>query len=113
LFLVSIDFDKPVDMTIATNGSVLFGVGYHGWVRAKKEETILHRGGGQDDGIQSLMTSYRSELGGLVAGLAVLGTLFLAVTINIQSVRFICNNESAVTAARRPKSESIFHNTKM
>jgi hypothetical protein len=58
------------------------------------------------------MTSCRSELVGLVAGLAVLGTLFRSGTLNIRSIRFICDNESAVIAARRPKSESIFHNTK-
>jgi hypothetical protein len=106
------DFDEPVDLIVATDGSVLFGVVYHGWVLATKEETILLRGGGPDDGIQSLMTSYRSELGGLVAGLAVLGTLFRSGTLNIWSIRFICDNESALTAARRPKSKSIFHNTK-
>jgi hypothetical protein len=58
------------------------------------------------------MTSYRSELGGLVAGLAVLGTLFRSGTMNIRSIRFICDNESAVTAARRQKSESFFYNTR-
>jgi hypothetical protein len=31
--------------------------------------------------------------------------------MNIRSIRFICDNESAVNAARRPKSESIFHDT--
>jgi hypothetical protein len=46
------DLDKPVDLIIATDGSVLFGVGYHGWVLAAKEETILLRGGGD------LMTEY-------------------------------------------------------
>jgi hypothetical protein len=40
------DFDEPVDLIIATDGSVLFGVGYHGWVLATKEETILLCGGG-------------------------------------------------------------------
>jgi hypothetical protein len=40
------DLDEPVDLIIATDGSVLFGVGYHGWVLATKEETILLRGGG-------------------------------------------------------------------
>jgi hypothetical protein len=40
------DFEEPVDMIIATNGSLLFGVGYHGWVLATKEETILLHGGG-------------------------------------------------------------------
>jgi hypothetical protein len=58
------------------------------------------------------MTSYRSELGGLVAGLAGLGTLIRSGTMNIRSIRFICDNYSAVTAARQPKSESIFHNTR-
>jgi hypothetical protein len=32
--------------------------------------------------------------------------------MNIRSVRFICDNESSVTAARRPKYESIFNNTR-
>jgi hypothetical protein len=86
------DFEEPADLIIATNGSVLFGVGYHGWVLATKEGTILLRGGGPDDRIQSLMTSYQSELGGRVAGLAVLGTLFRSGTLNIRSIRFICNN---------------------
>jgi hypothetical protein len=30
------DFDEPVDLIIATDGSVLFGVRYHGWVLATK-----------------------------------------------------------------------------
>jgi hypothetical protein len=105
------DFNEPVDLIIANDGSVLFGVEYHGWVLATKDETILFRGGGPEYGIQSLMTSYRSELGGLVAGLTILGTPFRAGTMNIKSVIFIFDNESAVTTARRPTSESIFHNT--
>jgi hypothetical protein len=52
------DFDEPVYLIISTDVSVLFGLGYHGWVLATKEETILLRGGGPDDRIQSLMTSY-------------------------------------------------------
>jgi hypothetical protein len=32
------DFDEPVDLIIATDGSVLFGVGNHGWVIAKKKK---------------------------------------------------------------------------
>jgi hypothetical protein len=73
---IPFDFKEPADFIIANDGSVLFGVGYHGWVLATKKETILLCGGGPDDGIQSPMTSYRSELGGLVAGLVALGTLF-------------------------------------
>jgi hypothetical protein len=32
------DFDEPVDLIIATDGSVIFGVAYHGWVLGTKEE---------------------------------------------------------------------------
>jgi hypothetical protein len=101
-----------VDIIIATDGVVMFDVGYHGWVLATKDETILLRGGASDDRVQSLMSSYRLELGGIVAGLAVTGTLYHAGTKNIQYVWFICNNESAVTATKWPTSDSIFHNTK-
>jgi hypothetical protein len=100
----------PVDVELTAiyivrlqiDGSVLFGVRYHGFVLATKHETILLRAGGPDDEIQFLMTSYRSELGCLVAGLAVVGTLFHAGTINIQSVQLLCDYESAVAAARIP-----------
>jgi hypothetical protein len=109
---LSFDLDEPVDLIIVTDGSVLFGVGYHRWVLATTDETILLRGGGPDDGTQSLMTSYRSELGGLVAGLTFMSTLFRTGTIHIRSVGLLCNNESSVTAARRPKTDSIFHNKK-
>jgi hypothetical protein len=68
--------------------------------------------GRPDDGIQLLMTSYGSELGGLLAGLAVKGTLFRTGTIHIQSVLFLCDNDSAVAASRIPKTDSIFHNIK-
>jgi hypothetical protein len=42
---IPFDFEEPEDLIIATDGSVLFGVGYHDWVLATKEETILLRGG--------------------------------------------------------------------
>jgi hypothetical protein len=38
------DFDEPVDLIIATNGSVLFGVGNHGWVLSTKEEKSFSAG---------------------------------------------------------------------
>jgi hypothetical protein len=60
---IPFDFEELADLIIATDGSVIFGVGYHGWVLSTIEETILLNGGGPDDGIQSLMTSYQSKLG--------------------------------------------------
>jgi hypothetical protein len=34
----SFDFNEPVDLIIAIDGSVMFGVVYHGWVLATKDE---------------------------------------------------------------------------
>jgi uncharacterized protein YozE (UPF0346 family) len=57
------------------------------------------------------MTSYRSELGGLAAGLAVLGTLERPGLINIRSVKCVCDNKSEILASNRQPSDSIFHKT--
>jgi hypothetical protein len=46
------DFEEPVNLIINTDSSVMFGVGYQGWFLTTKDETILLRGGGPDDGIQ-------------------------------------------------------------
>jgi hypothetical protein len=56
-----------------------------------------------------LMQFYRSELGGVTAGLAVLGTLSRSGLINIASATFLCYNESAVLSTNRPLTDSIFH----
>jgi hypothetical protein len=70
-----LDCTKEVDITIATDGLVLFGVGYHRGLVATKDEDILMAGGGLDAGPQDQMTSHQSELGGIAAGLGILGTL--------------------------------------
>jgi hypothetical protein len=71
------------------DGSVTLGVGYHRWVVATEDEDILLQGGGPDDGDLFLMQSYRSELGGVEAGLTVLGTLSWSGIINISSTMFL------------------------
>jgi hypothetical protein len=53
----------PVNIIIAAEGSVTFGVGYHIWVVGTEDEDILLQGGGPDDGDLFLMKSYRSDLG--------------------------------------------------
>jgi hypothetical protein len=75
-----------MDIIVATYGSVLFGVVYHGWVITTRDKIILLSGGGPDDRPADLMSSYRLELGGIVAGLVSLGTLFRSGHINIRSV---------------------------
>jgi hypothetical protein len=73
---------KEVDLIIATNGSLLFGVGYYIWILASETEDILLAGGVPDNGPGRYMTSYRSVLGWIIAGLAVLGTLIRSGRIN-------------------------------
>jgi hypothetical protein len=46
------------NLIVATDGSVVFGVGYHSWVIATDNEKVLLKVGGPDDGDQLLMTSY-------------------------------------------------------
>jgi hypothetical protein len=55
------------------------------------------------------MQSYRSELGGVAEGLAVLGTLIRSGIINIASATCLCDNESAFLSTNRPLLDSIFH----
>jgi hypothetical protein len=105
------DVTKEMDLSIATDGSVLFGVGYHSWLIATDTEDILLAVGGRDDGPGRYTTSYRSELGGIIAGIAVLGTLLRSGRINARSVKFICDNSAATLASKRHLTQSIFHRT--
>jgi hypothetical protein len=47
-------------LIVTTDGSVLFGVGYHRWVIVTADEEILLTGGGPDDGDPLIMKSFRS-----------------------------------------------------
>jgi hypothetical protein len=102
------DVIKEVDLIIATDGSVLFGLGYHSWIIATESEYILLAGGGLDDGPGKYMTSYRSELGGIITGLAVLGTLVRSGLINARRIKFICDYSAAILASKREVTQSIF-----
>jgi hypothetical protein len=105
------DATKEVDLIIATDGSVLFGVGYHSRIMATETEDILLAGGRPDDGPGKYMTSYISELGGIIAGLAVLGTLTLSGLINARSTKFICDNSASILASKRDLTQRTFHRT--
>jgi hypothetical protein len=107
------DFDctEPTDLIIATDGSVLFGVGYHSWLIAIKTEQVILRGGGPGDGSPTYMTSYRSELGGICTGLTAIGVLARSGRINLRSVRMVCDNEAAVKMCNQKLTARIYHNT--
>jgi hypothetical protein len=105
------DATKEVDLIIATDGSVLLGVGYHSWIIATESEDILLAGGGPDYGPGKYMTSYRSELGGIIAGIAVLGTLLQSGLINARRIKFRCDNSADILESKRELRQSIFHRT--
>jgi hypothetical protein len=102
---------EPTDQIIATDGSVLFGVRYHSWLIATKTEQVILRGGGPDNGSPTYMTSYRSELGGICAGLAAIGVLARSSRINLRSVRMVCDNEAAIKRCNQKLTASIYQNT--
>jgi hypothetical protein len=85
--------------------------GVWNWVVATDNEKVLLKGGGPDEGIQLLVTSYRSELGGIASGLAVIGTLVRSGKIKVKSVKLVCDNEAAVKACKRKRTQSVFHRT--
>jgi hypothetical protein len=93
------------------DGSVSFDVGYHIWVVSTKDEEIIISGGGPDDSAPNQMTSYRSELGVICAGMAVIGRMARSGKINISSVRFVRDNEAAVKRCNQKQTKSVFHNT--
>jgi hypothetical protein len=79
------DITDEQDIIVATDGLVVFGVGYHSWVVATDKEQVLLTGGGSDDGDQILMKSYRSAIGGIASGIAVIGALVRSGKIKDQS----------------------------
>jgi hypothetical protein len=94
------DATKPVYIIVATDGSVLFGVGYHSWILALDNEEIITSGGRPDDGASAYMASCRSELGGIIAGLVVIGMLHRLG---------LCDKSAAIVASKRTVTQSIFH----
>jgi ribonuclease HI len=110
-FINGTEETEEQDLIVDTEGSVVFGVGYHSWVVVTDNEKVLLKGGGPDDGDQLLMTSYRSELGGITSGLAVIGTLVRSGKIKVKSVKLVCDNEAAVKVCTRKITLSIFYRT--
>jgi hypothetical protein len=46
----NVDWTEPTDPIVATDGSVLFGVGCHSWLISTTDEHKLLQGGGPADG---------------------------------------------------------------
>jgi hypothetical protein len=106
------DCTEPTDLIVVTDGSVLFGVGYHSWlVSTKMEQIFLWSGGGADYGSPMYITSYRSDLGGVCAGLASIWVMARYGRIHIRSVRMVCDNEAVVKRCKQKLTTIIYHNT--
>jgi ribonuclease HI len=103
--------NEEQDLIVATDGSVVFGVGYHSWVDATDNEKVLFKGGGPDDRDQLRMMSNRLDLGGITSGLELLGTLVRFGKIKVKSVKLVCDNEAAVKVFTRKRTQSVFHRT--
>ncbi len=82
---------------ICTDGSYNpeASTGSHGWVFAS-ERTKLWHGAGPSDGHPSLMSPYRAELSGLVAGLHILTTICQQGNIVTGSATMYCDCEKAI-----------------
>jgi hypothetical protein len=103
------DATTPVGIIVATEGSMMLPVGYHSWTLALNNEEIITSGGGPDDGASAYMTSYRSELVGIIAGLAAIGMLHRSGLVCLRHIKFVCDNSASIIAAKRTVTQSIFH----
>jgi hypothetical protein len=106
------DATTPVDIIVATDGSVLFGVGYQSWILALDNEEIITSGGGPDDRASADMTSYRSELGGIISGLADIDMLNWSGLVCLRRIKFVSDNSAAIIAAKRTVTQNVFHRLK-
>jgi hypothetical protein len=91
---------------------LVFGVGYHGWILALDNEEIITSGGGPDDGASAYMTSYRSELGGIITGMMAIGMLHRSGLVCFRHIKFGCDNSTVIIAAKRTVTQSVFHRLK-
>jgi hypothetical protein len=58
------------------------------------------------------MTSCISELGGIIAGLAAIGMQHRSVLVCLRHIKFVCDSSTAIIAAKRIVTQSIFHRLK-
>jgi hypothetical protein len=105
------DVTVEQDIIVATDVSVVFGVGYHSWVVATDKDQLLLTCGGPGDGDQLLMMSSRSEVGGIASVLAVIDALVRSGKTKVKAVKLVCDNESSIKACKRKHTQSVFHRT--
>jgi hypothetical protein len=80
--------------------------GAHGWVIANDSET-LWQGAGPSDGHPKLMSPYRAEFSGSVAGLHILKCLTNAKSLMMGTVIFFCDCEKAIKVLNNKSYKGI------
>jgi hypothetical protein len=73
-----------------------------GYILALDNEEIIISGGGPDDGASTYMTSYGSELGGIIAGMADIGMLHPSGLACLHHIKCVYDNSTAIIAVKRP-----------
>jgi hypothetical protein len=87
-------------LAACSDGSVADGTGAHGWIFANDSTPVL-QGAGPDDRHPDHMTSYRSELGGLLAVLYLIYRVCSYYEIQTGKLLLYCDNKGAL--------QNVFH----
>jgi hypothetical protein len=92
-------------LIICSDGSVVERAGCHGCVFAHTKEDILLTVAGPDDGHPNLITSYQSELGGLIVALYII--------IRICQYNEILDGKATIYSDNKGALLHVFHNDKL
>ena len=80
-----------------SDGSCIDGSGSHGWVIAHDSGDIIAQGSGPTDSHPSLVSSFREELGGLLAVLYVMHRVCQYYHVQEGKASIFCDNKGALT----------------
>lgn len=83
--------------------------GSHGWVISDTNKTILAQGSDPADSHAILMSSYRAELGGLIAILYTIYSICQFQQVSSGKFKYHCNNRGVITNVF-PTNSRPFHN---
>jgi hypothetical protein len=72
------------------------GKGSHSWIFGSPEQLSIMAGAGPTDGHPSSMSSYRAELGGIVAALYVIHRICDYYSITMGKATLYCDNKGAI-----------------
>ncbi len=83
--------------------------GSHGWIFASTDKNILAQGAGPADGHPALMSSYRTELGGLLAVLYTIYRICQHYQVTSGKMSYYCDNKGVISNVFSHCAPSISH----